>query len=384
MTREYIKIAELIYKQKIGIISDQEQKELDKWEKEKTFHQTISDRLLKESGWEQRYKQYKQISSTNIWHNLKRQIKPRKRFIRLKQIGYAAGIILLLGAGFYFQQFISTRENRNNTYSISEFIPGKRQAVLRRANGENILLTNSDLIITADSTRGSIKKIKNNLIYTTNKNKSEEKWDTLETPNSCEFQVTLSDGTNVWLNAQSRLIYPVSFIGKTRIVRLEGEGYFEVFRDEIHPFIVEMNETTIKVLGTSFNLKSFSEEARTTVTLISGKVEVNVGSRNLVLTPDMQADLVGEELTVKQVDAEAYRAWTKGNFVFRRERLESIMNDMARWYNVKIRYEEGTKDILFSGIMNRYEKISETLSMIEKTGKVKFSIDGIVITVKNK
>lgn len=97
-----------------------------------------------------------------------------------------------------------------------------------------------------------------------------------------------------------------------------------------------------------------------------------IGNRNLVLTPDMQADLVGEELTVKQVDAEAYRAWTKGNFVFRRERLESIMNDLARWYNVEIRYEEGTKEILFSGIMNRYETISETLWMIEKTGKVKF------------
>lgn len=141
---------------------------------------------------------------------------------------------------------------------------------------------------------------------------------------------------------------------------------------------------TIKVLGTSFNLKSFSEEARTTVTLISGKVEVNVGNRNLVLTPDMQADLVGEELTVKQVDAEAYRAWTKGNFVFRRERLESIMNDLARWYNVEIRYEEGTKEILFSGIMNRYETISETLWMIEKTGKVKFDITGSIVTVKKQ
>ncbi|KIO45980.1 MULTISPECIES: FecR family protein [Sanguibacteroides] len=384
MTREYIKIAELIYKQKIGIISDQEQKELDKWEKEKTFHQTISDRLLKESGWEQRYKQYKQISSTNIWHNLKRQIKPRKRFIRLKQIGYAAGIILLLGAGFYFQQFISTRENRNNTYSISEFIPGSRQAILRRANGENVLLTNADSIIACDGRFGDIKKIKNKLIYAAAKNDSKEVWDTLETPNSCEFQVTLSDGTNVWLNARSRLIYPVAFVGETRSVRLEGEGYFEVRRDEKHPFIAEINGMTIKVLGTSFNLKSFSEEARTTVTLISGKVEVNVGNRNLVLTPDMQADLVGEELTVKQVDAEAYRAWTKGNFVFRRERLESIMNDLARWYNVEIRYEEGTKEILFSGIMNRYETISETLWMIEKTGKVKFDITGSIVTVKKQ
>lgn len=103
-----------------------------------------------------------------------------------------------------------------------------------------------------------------------------------------------------------------------------------------------------------------------------------------MLIPDMQADLTGEHLTIKRVDAKSYRAWTKGNFVFRRERLESIMNDLARWYNVEIRYEEGTKEILFSGIMNRYETISETLWMIEKTGKVKFDITGSIVTVKKQ
>ncbi|MCR9011942.1 FecR family protein [Gabonibacter chumensis] len=381
MTRKYIKIAELIYKQKNGIISEQEQKELDEWRQESVSNRTISDKLLKASDWAQKYERYKQVSESNAWSDLWQRISLRKRRTILKQMGYAAGIILLLGIGFYLQQHT---KNRGNTPSVSSSVPGSGQAILYRANGENVLLTDTDIIITQNSISGNIKKIKNKLIYATDKNESKELWDTLETPNSCEFQVTLSDGTNVWLNARSRLTYPVAFVGATRTVRLEGEGYFEVRRDEKHPFIVEVNGMTIKVLGTSFNLKSFPEEGRTTATLMNGKIEISTRGKNIVLTPDMQADLTGEHLTIKRVDAESYRAWTKGNFVFRRERLESIMNDLARWYNMEVRYEEGTKEILFSGIMNRYETISETLLMIEKTGKVNFDITGSIVTVKKK
>ena len=381
MTQKYFKIAELIYKQKSGIISEQEQKELYKWIQESISNRTLYDKLLKAPDWAQKYERYKQVSGLNVWSDLQQRISLRKRRTILKQMGYAAGIVLLLGIGFCLQQHI---KNKENTLSFSSPVPGSRQAILRRANGENVLLTNADSIIACDGRSGDIKKIKNKLIYAAAKNDSKEVWDTLETPNSCEFQVTLSDGTNVWLNARSRLIYPVAFVGETRSVRLEGEGYFEVRRDEKHPFIAEINGMTIKVLGTSFNLKSFPEEGRTTATLLNGKIEISTGDKNIVLTPDMQADLTGEHLTIKRVDAKSYRAWTKGNFVFRRERLESIMNDLARWYNVEIRYEEGTKEILFSGIMNRYETISETLWMIEKTGKVKFDITGSIVTVKKQ
>lgn len=381
MTQKYFKIAELIYKQKSGIISEQEQKELYKWIQESISNRTLYDKLLKAPDWAQKYERYKQVSGLNVWSDLQQRISLRKRRTILKQMGYAAGIVLLLGIGFCLQQHI---KNKENTLSFSSPVPGSRQAILRRANGENVLLTNADSIIACDGRSGDIKKIKNKLIYAAAKNDSKEVWDTLEIPNSCEFQVTLSDGTNVWLNARSRLIYPVGFVGETRSVRLEGEGYFEVRRDEKHPFIAEINGMTIKVLGTSFNLKSFPEEGRTTATLLNGKIEISTGGKNIVLTPDMQADLTGEHLTIKRVDAKSYRAWTKGNFVFRRERLESIMNDLARWYNVEIRYEEGTKEILFSGIMNRYETISETLWMIEKTGKVKFDITGSIVTVKKQ
>ena len=189
------------------------------------------------------------------------------------------------------------------------------------------------------------------------------------------------------MTAGSKLTYPVAFIGKERRVELEGEGYFEVKRDDAKPFIVTLNGMEIKVLGTSFNLRSFKQDGRTTATLISGKVEVKTLSKNVVLEPNQQADLmVGEDrLEIREVDAEAYRAWTKGQFVFRRERLETIMDDVARWYNVTVFYEQGSaKEILFSGIVERYANITETLKMLEKTGKVLFIVDNQKIIVRVK
>lgn len=126
---------------------------------------------------------------------------------------------------------------------------------------------------------------------------------------------------------------------------------------------------------------------RSTATLISGKIEVKTSLRRVELSPNQQADLlVGEnKLDVREVDAAVYSAWTKGRFVFRRERLETILDDVSRWYNVTVFYEQSSaKDILFSGIMERYADISKTLEMLEKTGKVSFIIDEQKIIVRAK
>ena len=141
------------------------------------------------------------------------------------------------------------------------------------------------------------------------------------------------------------------------------------------------------MLGTSFNLRSFTTDNRSTATLVSGKIEVKTPTQRIELLPNQQADLlVGEnKLAVREVDAVAYSAWTKGRFVFRRERLETILDDVSRWYNVTVFYEQSrVKDILFSGIVERYADISETLEMLEKTGKVNFIVDEQKIIVRAK
>jgi putative anti-sigma factor len=264
-------------------------------------------------------------------------------------------------------------------------VPGERKAILHLETGKQVVLGKNNGVIVNDSLSGKIEQIDNTLVYQAETDVQAEKLNVLEVPKGGEFNVTLADGTRVWLNAGSKLTYPVAFVGNERRVILRGEGYFEVKKDDTKPFRVEVNGMMVTVLGTSFNLKSFPSEERTTATLLSGKVEVKTLSESVILEPNQQADLiVGEnKLEVREVDAEAYRAWTKGQFVFRRERLESILDDVARWYNVTVFYEQSrAKDILFSGTMERYSDIAETLRMLEKTGKVSFTVDEQKIIVR--
>ena len=290
-------------------------------------------------------------------------------------------------AGWFIFQMSDNKNVVQEGKKVARITPGTQKAILHLDNGEQVILADNNTVIVEDSLSGKIEQVDKALVYQTESAVKEERLNVLEIPNGGEFQVTLADGTKVWLNAGTKLTYPIAFVGKERRVRLEGEGYFEVERDENKPFIVEINGMEVKVLGTSFNLRSFAADNRSTAILVSGKIEVRTLTECIELSPNQRADLlIGEsKLDVREVDAVAYSAWTKGRFVFRRERLETILDDVSRWYNVTVFYEQGSvKDILFSGIMERYADISQTLEMLEKTGKVSFSVDEQKIIVRAK
>ena len=279
------------------------------------------------------------------------------------------------------------RDAVQESKKVARITPGTQKAILHLDNGEQVVLADNNTVIVEDSLSGKIEQVDKALVYQTESSMKEERFNVLEIPNGGEFQVTLADGTKVWLNAGTKLTYPIAFVGKERRVRLEGEGYFEVERDENKPFIVEINGMEVKVLGTSFNLRSFAADNRSTAILVSGKIEVRTPTECIKLSPNQRVDLlIGEnKLDVREVDAATYSAWTKGRFVFRRERLETILDDVSRWYNVTVFYEQSSvKDILFSGIMERYADISQTLEMLERTGKVSFIVDKQKIMVRAK
>lgn len=388
MTKKYIQIAELIYKDKIGMVTEEEKRELYSWLEESEFNRQVFEELSKGSTLSRSYEEYRSVHRKQVWEQLEQQIAPRQRSLSWQWMGYAASVIVLLVAGWFVYTLVR-RENqavKELTQKV-QIVPGAAKAVLYLESGEQVFLADKDVVIDLDSIGGKISKVNNALVYQLDSSIKEIRQNVLEVPRGGEFQVVLADGTKVWLNAGSRLTYPTAFVGKERKVSLVGEGYFEVQRDERKPFVVDVNGMEVTVLGTSFNMKSFVQDGRTTATLINGKIRVKTSSRDVVLTPNQQADLlVGENhLDVREVDAEAYRAWISGKFVFRRERLESILDDVARWYNVTVFYEQGSvKDILFSGIVERYADITETLEMLEKTNKVVFVIDKDKIIVKAK
>ena len=387
MTKKYIRIAELIYKDKIGELSEREKNELLAWLEESDFNRQIFDELAKGSSLSRSYDEYRNIHREQVWNAIEKQIVPQGRQLSLQWVGYAAFVMILVVAGWFIFQMSDNKNVVQEGKKVARITPGTQKAILYLDNGEQVVLADNNTVVVEDSLSGRIEQVDKSLVYQTESTVKEERLNVLEIPNGGEFQVTLADGTKVCLNAGTKLTYPIAFVGKERRVRLEGEGYFEVKRDENKPFIVEINGMEVKVLGTSFNLRSFAADNRSTATLISGKIEVKTSSRRVELSPNQQADLwVGEnKLDVREVDAAVYSAWTKGRFVFRRERLETILDDVSRWYNVTVFYEQSSaKDILFSGIMERNADISKSLEMLEKTGKVSFIIDEQKIIVRAK
>lgn len=387
MTKKYIRIAELIYKDKIGELTGQEKQELLGWLEESDFNRQIFDELAKGSSLSRSYAEYRNVHREQVWNKIEKQIAPQRPRLSLRWIGYAASVMILVVAGWFAFQMSDNKDSVQEGKKVARITPGTQKAILHLDNGEQVVLADNNTVIVEDSLSGKIEQVDKTLVYQTESTVKEERLNVLEIPNGGEFQVTLADGSRVWLNAGTKLTYPIAFVGKERRVHLDGEGYFEVVRDENQPFIVEINGMEVKVLGTSFNLRSFAADNRSTATLVSGKIEVKTPTRHVELSPNQQADLVvGEnKLDVREVDAVVYGAWTKGKFVFRRERLETILDDVSRWYNVTVFYEQSrVKEILFSGIVERYADISETLKMLEKTGKVSFIVDEQKIIVRAK
>ena len=205
----------------------------------------------------------------------------------------------------------------------------------------------------------------------------------LEIPRGGEFKIKLADGTEVWLNAETELRYPTVFSSLERRVKLQGEGYFKVAKNEKQPFIVEVGDIEIKVYGTQFNISTQNKDNIETV-LVSGSVSIRHHDQEIHLTPSQKAAYTSSgKLTIEEVDVLPYITWKDGNFMFQNESLESIMNKLARWYDLDVFYlNEQTKNIHLSGMMARYKEVSELFHYFEKISTARFIIKGRTVTVK--
>ena len=196
----------------------------------------------------------------------------------------------------------------------------------------------------------------------------------LSTPSNATAEVTLSDGTVVWLNAGSKLVYPETFSGKpTREVQLQGEAYFKVSHDTSHPFIVRANAITTQVLGTEFNVRAYMQ-ANTHVTLLQGSVLVSTSSASRRIVPGEDAMFLQGRLKVHAVDTEAYTAWRQNEFYFDNESLLTIAKEIGKWYNVSVIFQNPDKmrtRLFFAA--PRDGSIEEIIEVLNSFNKAKFS-----------
>lgn len=210
-----------------------------------------------------------------------------------------------------------------------------------------------------------------------------DSYNTLEVPLRCDFNFTMSDGTRVWINAASTLKYPAKFAADSRTVYASGEIYLEVAKDAGRPFYVVVDGITVKVLGTSFNIRAYADENDTKVTLLEGKIAAQINDKEYTLTPGKQLkrDKTFGETSVRTVDPAEIVSWTRGYYIFKKARLQEVVNTLKNWYGVNIMLSSGASDIIYTGVVNKEEKLEVFLRRLEEVSNVKCSCNGKFVTI---
>lgn len=262
-------------------------------------------------------------------------------------------------------------------------MPGSSIAYLEIDNKKKIELVSKDSLLLFQAASAQLDSGK--IVYDVSDTQKEEvEYHKINVPRNGEFFVQLSDGTKVWVNSDSKLGFNSKFVDDKRIVDLQGEAYFEVAKNPNKPFIVRTTNANIKVLGTMFNVKAYKDDMYTYATLNEGKVQVGKGEINEILQPNEQLAINNRtaEYSKRNVDASIYSAWAQGKLRFKDERLEDIMNDLGRWYDVSIFYPyEELKDMRFSISINRYDNIELLLNQMELTNKIRFELNEKAVVV---
>ena len=208
-------------------------------------------------------------------------------------------------------------------------------------------------------------------------------YNTVRTPKGGQYQVTLPDGSKVWLNAATSLRFPTAFTGKDRTVELTGEAYFEIARNKDQPFQVKVNEMTVDVLGTHFNIMAYENEGSVNTSLLQGSVRVEQAGQAKTLQPGQESrlNISTGNLLVAVADTDQAVAWKNGLFQFDGATLETVMHQVERWYDVDVKYE-GEVTSHFSGQIPRSASLPQVLHMLDLAGKTRFTLEGRTVVVK--
>ena len=368
-----------------GNISEADSRTLQSWINAAPENRETFEKYLRLVKMHRMVKGAEEIRDAEAWKRLSATMAAKKiRRIRQRVAAVAAVVLLFLGIGL---GFLESREETVPLGSNIHILPGTTKATLVLANGTQLDLTRNDLrevqeqgaLIKNDTTVG--------LQYELNHQKMEEPvWHTVKVPVSGEYHFTLSDGTRVWLNSESEITFPVSFVGGSREVVVKGEAYFEVKSDKAHPFIVHAKEVDIEVVGTKFNVAAYEDSHRVVTTLAEGRVNVEMSGQVVGLSPDEQVsvDLKSGKMAKNSVSASTNISWIQGIFEYENMTLEEITTQLSRWYGVDFIFSAAEfKTRRFTGVVKKYDELNNVLKIIEKTTNVSFMINESDIAVKS-
>jgi len=371
-------------------LSPAEREELDNWVGDSKENLLLFEELTDD----------KQLSKTLKWFHKLDVEKAKKRVhekisIKTTQPFWskfwpytaAASILIIALIALFLLNQKNTIPVITDNPQTSKPIPGGNKAILTLANGRKILLDSAANGSIATEGSSAVIKTDSILSYKANEKPitSSVSYNSITVPKGGKYQLVLSDGTKVWLNAASSLRFPAAFSGKERKVELTGEGYFEVAKNKEMPFRVDAAKAEITVLGTHFNVRSYEDVADMETTLLEGVVRITIENKEALLKPGEQAKtkMGGSSQNIrilKNVDTEKVSAWKEGLFIFRNDDLKDIMRALGNWYNINVVYSSNISKH-FSGTFDRKEPLSKILKYLEGTGEVHFKLKDSILTV---
>lgn len=399
-------IARIILRMRYGIATDEEKRLFEVWRKGREERQALYDKIVANGSLKEHLDlksdydhktDYGKLQS-DILRSLNKRTKQRQ--IKRYFLWYgSAAAVLILSSMLLFRYVIDTsKEFKLKKMEVAKIIsPTENQdkVILVLANGEKVGMTK----IRQDSMRVGTAVVvgqEDKLVYDSDRVRADSvvseklEMNRIITATGGFYSLVLSDGTRVWLNSESELEFPVLFGRGERVVKLEGEAFFEVTPDATRPFIVNTNDVRTRVLGTSFNIKAYKNECDVITTLFTGKVDVASladTTGKVVLSPGKQADWNQQtgKLSVSEANLDNVIAWKEGMFVFNKENIEVVTRQIERWYGVKFIYKaDGKKDYTFNGYFSKDETLQSILDAFTYTGGPKFKIEENVVYVRDK
>lgn len=373
-----------------GTITESEHDELDRWVEENDDNMLLFEELTDDKNIEANLEWMDKVATERVLTLTKKKVgfNPERNNFKSKRWVYniAASVILLIAA-FVIYKLINNEPSEQNLitkFDQDEIKPGSNKATLTLNNGSVIDLDSASngLIKSDDGT--IINKYKDGEIFYSDSSSSNitASYNTLATPKGGQFKVRLPDGSHVWLNAASSLKYPTSFAAAQRVVELKGEAYFEISKDKIRPFIVKLADgSDVKVLGTHFNVMAYENEKEKAITLLEGRVEITKGNVSQRLIPGQQGRIISDEiLLVNAADTVQVTGWKNGQFIFHDADIQSVMRQVARWYDVDVNYETSNTQH-FNATISREEPVLKLLHILEETGQIHFKTENKTIYV---
>lgn len=309
----------------------------------------------------------------------------RIRVLSTRWIRYAAAILIVLGVGAYL--WTSKEKSKADTQlATGDIQPGRSGAILTLADGSKVNLDSLSTPTLPEQNGTQVLLKDGSLAYNAASAKAGEVlYNTMSTPKGRQFSVQLPDGTKAWLNAASSIRYPTAFTGAERSITVSGEVYLEVARDVKRPFKVKANDRAeIEVLGTSFDVKAYPDDADMRTTLLEGAVRLRTHGQAQTLRPGQQAIVRpnGEAQLVKNADIQKIMAWKNGLFNFQDESLDEVMKQLERWYDIDVKYIGDPPKQKFFGELGRDLTLSQVIETLREVG-IRFSIEGRTLIVSH-